>query len=393
MPYLFVLGCLGLVASFNQRMLDPLTPLIAREIGVATDLVVMLAPAFTLPYALGQPFLGPIGDSFGKALVLKIALLVLVIATGLTAIAPSYEILFALRVVTGIAAGAIIPTSLAIIGDRYPLEQRQVALSRFMIALIVGQLFSGPISAYLAQLSNWHAVPTFAAVLGLMGFVLTSIKIKPRVDAVRPKLSLSGSIATYRAILSNPVARACYFAVFAEGILVFGFTPHIALYLQGRNLGSVTEAGYIMAGLGLGGVIFAFVVKQLVQRFNPYSIMQTGGIVMGGGLAVVPFCPTWPMIVVAFGVLGFGFYMLHSGLQVQTTEVMPEARASAVSLHAFFLFLGIAAGPVVMGFLVASIGFASALVINGLSMLVVSWLAIHILAKSSGRMRDQEIHP
>jgi len=46
-----------------------------------------------------------------------------------------------------------------------------------------------------------------------------------------------------------------------------------------------------------------------------------------------------------FFIIGIGFYMIHNSLQTEATELAPGNRASAVSAHAFFFFLGQAAGP------------------------------------------------
>ncbi|OYU47185.1 MAG: MFS transporter [Rhizobiales bacterium PAR1] len=385
MPLLLVLGCIGLAVSFNQRVLDPLTALIATELNVDPHLVVMLSPAFTLPYALVQPFLGPVGDSFGKALVLKVCIIVLTLSTIAAAIAPDYATLLPMRLLAGLAGGGVIPASLALIADRYPLAERQVAMSHFMVALMVGQVFASPLSAAIAQAWNWHRVLLVAAVVCVASLLLLIKYIKPRPDIPRPPFSVARSLATYRALLKDPRARACYITVFFEGLCVLGFTPHIALFLKARGFGDVTEAGYVLAGVGLGGLAFTVAVKTMVRRFDPFRIMQTGGAVMGLCLITMPVVWSWQSMLVVFMINGFGFYMLHSGLQTRVTEVMPEARASAVSLHAFFLFLGIASGPILFQIASSAIGFGPTLIANGIGILVVSFLGIARLQRETGK--------
>ena len=60
--------------------------------------------------------------------------------------------------------------------------------------------------------------------------------------------------------------------------------------------------------------------------------------------------------MLAFVLVGVGFYMIHNSLQTQATELAPGNRGSAVAAHAFFFFLGQAAGPVVYGHSFAAIG-------------------------------------
>jgi predicted MFS family arabinose efflux permease len=48
--------------------------------------------------------------------------------------------------------------------------------------------------------------------------------------------------------------------------------------------------------------------------------------------------------------MGWGFYMCHGCLQVFASELSVEARATALSLHSFFFFMGQTIGPIVYGF-------------------------------------------
>ena len=180
MPITLILGLIGVTATFNQRLLDPLTPLVATSLSVHTDLVVLLAPAISLPFALGQPFLGPVGDAYGKARLLKICTVLMALASLGATFAPNYPTLFAMRILTGIAAGGIIPASIALIADRFPVAERQVAMSRFMTLMMVGQAVSAPVSAAVAETMHWRVSLFGAGLIALVGFAVAQINLKPR---------------------------------------------------------------------------------------------------------------------------------------------------------------------------------------------------------------------
>jgi hypothetical protein len=61
---------------------------------------------------------------------------------------------------------------------------------------------------------------------------------------------------------------------------------------------------------------------------------------MGLQLAIVAFGPRWQFQAGNFILMGWGFYMIHGSLQVFASELSVEARATALSLHSFFLFHG-----------------------------------------------------
>jgi predicted MFS family arabinose efflux permease len=63
--------------------------------------------------------------------------------------------------------------------------------------------------------------------------------------------------------------------------------------------------------------------------------------------------------------------MLHNSLQVRVTEVAPQARASAVSLHAFHFFFGQALGPLLMGAIRWSFGLEAGLLLAACGLLAL----------------------
>lgn len=383
LPLVVVLGIVALAVSYNQRMLDPLTAVIAREAAFDVSRVVMLSPAFTLPYALGQPILGPLADSIGKARVLRLSMLLILVASVAAFFVSDYWALFACRFLAGIGAGGIIPVALALIADRTPVERRQVALSYFMSVVMIGQLYVSPFSAWLAQHVGWQFNFIVAAAMATLSTTLLLWKVKPNPDAVRRPISIPSAVATYRTILALPVARTCYMAVFAEGLFIFGLVPHIAPFLEQRGYGGSVEAGYVLAAMGVGGLLYAFAVRALARRFSTFALMRAGATLAAIGLAGVALGKSWPQIALAYGFIGVGFYMLHSGLQTRVTEVLPEARASVVSLHAFFMFIGIAAGPPMFGWVSGAFGPTATLLGAALAMLVAGVGAAQFLAARS----------
>ena len=96
----------------------------------------------------------------------------------LCAAAPTIELLFALRVLAGMAAGGVIPTSLGMIGDRVAMASRQVAISRFLAAVILGQLAGSSVSGLLAAWIGWRGVFGLAAALTASGGARGDLRLR-----------------------------------------------------------------------------------------------------------------------------------------------------------------------------------------------------------------------
>jgi predicted MFS family arabinose efflux permease len=357
MPILTILALTTFVGALCVRLVDPVVPEIARDLGVSAATAALLATAFAFPYAIGQPVLGPLGDAIGKVRVIKAALAVLAVMLALSALAPTYEVLFATRLIGGLAAGGIIPLAFAIVGDRFPFEQRQVALTRVLMAAMLGQLASVIGSGLIASVFGWRIVMMVAAAVTLLILAIAMRQLQPRADAVRHAFTLARVRSGYAAVFANPRATACFITVFIEGIAVFGLFPYIAVLLEQRGAGGIREAGFVIAGMGLGGLAYTLAIKPLLARIGGMMrLMRAGGLFSAIGLLGAGLAHGWIAQALAFVVMGFGFYALHNSIQTQATELAPDNRGAAVALHAFFFFLGQAAGPIVYRLGIATIG-------------------------------------
>ena len=329
------------------RVVDPLVPEIARDLASNPGTVALLASAFAFPYALGQPILGPLGDALGKARIIKWCLASLVVSLILAAIAPTIETLFIARVLAGLSAGGTIPLAIAIVGDRFPMAERQVALSQLLMAMLVGQMIGVIGSGLIGSFISWRWVMAIAGLFVVASFVLSIKSLDARPTAERKPFSIAGMRAGYALVFANPRAKVCYAAVFIEGVCIFGLLPYMAVLLEARGAGGIREAGFVLAGMGLGGLLFGILVKPMLKVLGgQLNLIRAGGVVAGAGLLAYTVPTTWPPEAAAFVLAGLGFYMIHNSLQTQATELAPDARGAAVALHAFFFFFGQACGPV-----------------------------------------------
>src|ERR687894_1451587 len=162
---LFILSLCGFSGALATRLLDPLITTIASDFATSVGVVAILSSAFALPFGFSQPFLGPTGDAFGKALVVKVAVAVLALCLLASALAPNLTVLFVTRVLGGIAAGGIMPVCMAMIGDSFPLAVRQVAMSRYIGATLIGQIVGVSVGGMIAEWIGWRGVFGCAAVL------------------------------------------------------------------------------------------------------------------------------------------------------------------------------------------------------------------------------------
>lgn len=375
---ILILSVSGFASTFAWRAVEPLIVVIARDLRTDPHTIALISTAFALPYAFIQPVLGPVGDALGKERIMPVCLGILAATLLACALTPNVSVLFGLRVLGGMAAGGIIPMSLALIGDRVVMAGRQVAIGRFFAAVILGQLAGSSLSGLLAQWIGWRGVfaltaglTASAAVAAIFGF-----EKRPRAEA---GFSLDAALHRYRRVLANPRARFLFAFVFVDGLAFFSLFPYLAPMLEERGDGGSFEAGLMLAGFGIGGLAYSLLVAWLLRVLGLGRMLAFSGIIAGTGLVVIAVGPGWQLGAVMMGALGLGFYMLHNSYQTQVTEVEPDARASAVALHSFSFFVGQALGVVVFGVGLGGLGWTATVILTAATTAVLGLASAYVL--------------
>lgn len=371
MNYLFVLGLATFASAFSIRAIDPMLNHLAADLHLSLREVASLASAFTLPYAAMQLVFGPIGDAVGKVRLVRLNLALLALGLIASALAPTHGVLFAARVFSGAFAGGIIPLVLATVGDRASFAERPVALSRVLLALILGQLAGSAVSGLIAEWVGWrHVFWTGAAVAAAAALANMLFLSETRTSE---RVSFGSALARYKVVFQNPLSLKLYAIMIVEGSLTFGVMPMVAPLMVAHKLGNAVEAGLALAIFAVGGAFYSLSVGTMVRTLGLRGMVALGALGYGVMLAGVGVTPNLPVVAGLFALMGFCFYLLHNVLQILATELAPEARGSAVALFAASFFMGQAIGAVSLAALAERTGVEAAFVLAGVGMVLLAY--------------------
>lgn len=373
-----LLATAGFTTGSGMRMLDPLLPLLAADLGISVAVATGVVAAFVLPYGLVQLVAGPLGDRLGKPRVACLALLTYALAMVASALAPDLPSLLAFRAVSGLSAGAVIPLLMAHLGDTVPYAERQGAIGRFSTGMVMAQLLAGPSAGLVAEAAGGWRLPF--ALFGLLALgvgAAMAVRIGPgalwRRGAAGPA---GGARAGYAALLARPAGRRLLAVAFFDGACLFGGAfPFVGAYLVEHFGRGAAEAGLIVAGFGLGAFAYTRLARRLVRRFGEERLLLAGGVGLCLGLLGLAAAPSWPVVAAIQPGLGFAFYLFHGVLQTRATEALPEARGTAVGGFALALFLGQSAGALLFGLVLALAGYGAAFLAAGLGVLALAYHA------------------
>ena len=367
-------------SSLFIRSTDPVIPQIALGLHVEPRTAALLSTAFTLPYALVQPLLGALADMVSKSRLMLMCLATLTVATFISGVAPNFEVLVVGRVIAGLASGGVVPIAFALVGDRVPVNERQVAMGRLLFAIMTGNVLGATCAGFVGDLVGWRGVFITTGAVGVIAMLAALPGFRGFKEA-GGRFDLSALGPSYRTIFRNPLAKICFGAVFLEATFMYGVFPHIANMMHAAGITLASIAGVVIAGFGLGGALYGVTVSRLLPVLGERWMMRLGGGLMGFCLLVIAATLPWPVEFANFALLGFGFYSLHAVIQIYASELAPSARGSAMALHSFFFFMGQALGPIVYGVSLATIGIRAMLVFGAVVLVGVGLTCAHFLRR------------
>lgn len=371
---LFLLGAAGFLSAIGARIVDPLLAVLANEFHTSISVVSLLITAFTVAYGCNQLILGPVGDRFGKLRLLVGTLAFYTLFMFACALAADLSALMVLRACAGAASAGLIPTCLAYIGDVVRYEDRQVVLSRFLTGVVLAQMLAGPLGGLFGEFIGWRGVFVLLGAGGLLAGLALFARLRHLPD--RRHDAATFRRATYTLLLRHRPARLLLVVTIIEGILLPGSFPFIAPYLVDHFGLSYFVVGLVLSCLGLGALIYTRHAAMLLRKLGEAGLVLYGGLLVAVTMGVALLLNSWMLFILVEVALGLGYFMLHSVMQARATELMPNARATAVSLFIFMLFLGQGLGAVLMGCAIAVWGYGTAFQLNVAATLVLTvWLA------------------
>lgn len=368
--------------ALTTRAMEPVLPFVAADMKVSITTVAGLSAGVALAFALVQPVLGAAADVIGKAKLMLICLVIVGVASVAGAVTTSFELLFVSRIICGMAAGGVFPVAMGMAGDLFAFEQRQVALGRVLAGAMSGNILGALASGIIADFIGWRGALVVLGCIALIaaGAVTRGFR-KADVIGKTKKIDFAHLRRGYRTIFANPNTPVCFTAVFIEGMCIFGLFAFIAAFLFDLGETRASIPGLVIAAFAGGGLLYTATVSRLLPRFGTKGLMIDGAALLAVQLLVLALNPSWQIHTLSLFLMGFGLYLLHGSVQVYSSDLAPEARASAMSLHAFCFFMGQAVGPIFYGFGIHHFGKTATLCISAAIILTLGIVAANLLNK------------
>jgi DHA1 family bicyclomycin/chloramphenicol resistance-like MFS transporter len=281
-----VLGALIALGPLTIDLYLPALPSITDDLQTTSAAVQLTLTGTLVGVAVGQLLIGPLSDALGRRVPLLAGIGVHILASLLCVVAPSVEVLGALRVLQGLGAAAASVTAMAVVRDRYTGVAAATVLSRLMLVLGVAPILAPTLGGEVLRHTDWRGVFVALAFAGVGLMVLAAVALEETHPPERRRPGrLLGTLRTYRGLLRD--------GVFVGLMLVAGLTMSaLFAYVSGSSFVFQEQYGLdqqqfgIVFGLGAVALIGATQLNvRLLRRWSPEQVLT--GAVVGGLLAAL----------------------------------------------------------------------------------------------------------
>ena len=364
---------------FQAFMVAPLIPRLAELFGASTNVVGLAVPAYLLPYGLMQLVWGPLSDRIGRGRPILGSLVAFIALTALTAAMGGAGGFIGMRLVTALGASAVVPISLALVGDLFPYSRRGHALGWLFGAMAGGMAFGSTAGALLEPLIGWRWLFLGVSALGAV-LLAVLVRRRPLLEGhpSRQRRPVRQIARGYLQLVANRRAARTYTYVLFNAVLHSGIYTWLGLYFTRRYGLSEIGIGLALLTYGVPGFLFGPVIGRLADRYGRARLIPLGLAV--GALAAFLLVPHLPVLLpaITIGVLSLGYDLTQPLLAGIVTQLSPN-RGQAMGLNVFTLFIGFGLGSLVFQALLVT-SFTTALVAFGTAASIAAALALRVFA-------------
>jgi predicted MFS family arabinose efflux permease len=371
---LVVLGILTFAAVYNGLVMSPVLEPLAREFGLSIGTAGLAVAAYGAPGIAVALAAGPYSDRIGRKPFLVVGPAVMGLATVVAAFAPTFGVLVAARICSGVGAAVIFPNANATVADTFPFLERGRAIAAVIAMNTMASVVGVPIAGIVSEATSWRVSVGIVGVLSLAAAGVVWVRL-PNAQGTNREARIR---ALYALIIRDRSAISAVASSFLGALYWFTWATYLVVFFQ-RTFGlSEGIASTVALSQGLGVIIGSQIGARLGVRLGHRRIVGGAIVISAAVLFLLTNLPV-PLIVAALlnlvlsTVIGARFATNN----VLISEQVPEARGTMLALSASLQSMAVVVGATVGGLIVDGPGFG----LLGVYALAVALLSAFIVLR------------
>ncbi|MHB0868747.1 MAG: MDR family MFS transporter [Chloroflexota bacterium] len=360
--------------------------------------------AYLLTSTTTMPIFGRLSDMFGRKPVFLAGASLFLVGSALCGTSGSMEQLILFRAVQGLGAGAVLPTSITVVGDIFTIQERARIQGLLGGVWGVSAILGPAVGGIIVDRLDWRWVFYVNLPFGLLSMLLFSIFLHEKVSTRRQPIDYSGSalmavgvtvlllgllelgkegaalpvpswalLSASAAIiglflwhesriehpvlplrlLKSRVVSVSNAVGFLAGAVLLGVSSYLPPFVQGVLGGTAINAGATLAPMSIGWPIGSTLGGRLLLRYGYRPIVLLGSaLILAGSLLLLPVGASSSQLFLMLAMvvigLGMGFSTTAFLVAVQSSVGWAERGVATASTQSF-RSIGSAVGVAAMG--------------------------------------------
>jgi DHA1 family inner membrane transport protein len=308
---------------------------VSADLHVSITAAGLLISGYALGVAVGAPILTIATRKLPRKTVLLALMAIFTLGNLACALAPSYELLMAARVVTSLAHGTFFGVGSVVATGLVAPERRASAIAIMFTGLTAATLLGVPAGAWLGLQYGWRATFWAVTLIGVLAFAVLAVFV-PRVKGEARPAPLREELA----VLARPqvlLGLAMTVLGFAGVFVVFTYIQPLLTQLTGLSESAVSPILLVFGGgLAVGNILGG----RLADRSTMPAVLGTL-VALAAVLGAMQFTIGTPFAAVVFvGLLGIASFATVAPMQLRVLEKASGAGqnlASSLNIAAFNL--------------------------------------------------------
>jgi DHA1 family inner membrane transport protein len=303
-----------------------LLPNVAGDLGISVPRAGHVISAYALGVVIGAPLIAVLAARWPRHRLLLVLMACFAAGNFVSALAPGYASLIAVRFLAGLPHGAYFGVASLVAASLVPANQRARAIGRMMLGLTGATLAGVPLATWLGQTLGWRAAFVLVGAIAVLTFALIS-RCVPRAGPVKGA-SPARELSAFR--------RKQVWLTLGVGAVGFGGLFCVLSYITPTltQVSGLPEryVPFVLAVFGVGMILGNLIGSWLADR----ALMRTiGGVLIWNAVVLSLFSFTarhvW-MVTIAVLLVGTGVAIVPA-LQIRLMDVAEDAQTLAAALN------------------------------------------------------------
>jgi EmrB/QacA subfamily drug resistance transporter len=391
------------LAALDTTIVGTALPSIVGKLG-GISLYSWVFSIYLLTSTTTVPIYGKLADLYGRKPVFLFGSGLFLLGSILSGAAQSMEQLIIFRAIQGLGAGAVLPIVLTIIGDIFALRERARMQGLFSGVWGLSSVIGPAVGGLIVDHFSWRWVFYINVPFGVLSALLLTLFLKENVERKKQKLDYVGTLTLTGAIVAllfallqggttwawtspQSIGLFALFIIltllfllqerrFAEpilpltlfnnriiaissiggvvlGIVMFGITSYVPLFVQGVQGGTATSAGITLGPLLLAWPIASTFSGRIILRYGyRFTAVMGMGLATIGSVMMTFYAPhtALPFIVISMLIIGAGLGFTSTVFTLAVQNAVPwNLRGVATASTQFVRTIGGTVGVALMG--------------------------------------------